>query len=80
MTKGDVFLDDDMSSDAIKAQLAATERVAKHKGYAIAIGHPHENTLAALEEWIPEAEKDGFEFVPVKESGEFEENNQELAK
>jgi polysaccharide deacetylase 2 family uncharacterized protein YibQ len=61
----DVFLDDSTMPDDIKAQLAATERVAKRQGYAIAIGHPHENTLAALEEWIPQAEQDGFELVPV---------------
>jgi polysaccharide deacetylase 2 family uncharacterized protein YibQ len=61
----DVFLDDSLSPDAIKAQLAATEKVAKHKGYAIAIGHPHDNTLGALEAWLPEAEKRGFTFVPV---------------
>jgi uncharacterized protein len=61
----DVFLDDSLTPDAIKAQLAATEKVAKRKGYAVAIGHPHENTLAALEAWLPEAEKRGFTFVPV---------------
>lgn len=62
----DVFLDDDLTSDAIKKQLAETERVAQRKGFAVAIGHPHDVTLEALEEWIPEAEKDGFEFIPVK--------------
>ena len=61
----DVFLDDNLSPDAIKAQLAVTERVARRKGHAIAIGHPHEATLAALEVWMPEAEKAGFVFVPV---------------
>jgi polysaccharide deacetylase 2 family uncharacterized protein YibQ len=61
----DVFLDDSLNPEAIKAQLAATEKVAKRKGYAVAIGHPHENTLGALEAWLPEAEKEGFTFVPV---------------
>jgi len=59
----DVFLDDSLAPEAIRAQLAATERVATRKGYAIAIGHPHEATLKALEEWLPDAEKRGFEFV-----------------
>ena len=63
----DVFLDDDMKADAVKLQLAETERVARHKGYAIAIGHPHPATLDALESWIPEAEKQGFEFVRLRE-------------
>ncbi len=61
----DVFLDDSLTVEAIKAQLAETERTAKRKGYAIAIGHPHEATLTVLEEWVPQAEKDGFELVPV---------------
>jgi uncharacterized protein len=61
----DVFLDDNMAPDAVKAQLAITERVARRKGHAVAIGHPHEVTLSALEAWIPEAEKEGFIFVPV---------------
>ena len=63
----DVFLDDDMSSNAVKAQLERTEQVARHKGYAVAIGHPHATTLDALEEWIPLAEQRGFEFVPLRQ-------------
>jgi polysaccharide deacetylase 2 family uncharacterized protein YibQ len=62
----DIFLDDNLAPEAIRAQLAATERVAKRKGYAVAIGHPHEATLTALEAWLPEAEKQGFVFVPVR--------------
>jgi hypothetical protein len=61
----DVFLDDSMTPEAVAAQLAATEKVARRKGHAVAIGHPHDVTLKALEEWIPEAEKRGFTFVPV---------------
>lgn len=61
----DVFLDDSLSPAAIHLQLAATERAAQRKGYAVAIGHPHDETLKAIEAWLPEAEKDGFEFVPV---------------
>ena len=61
----DVFLDDDMSPKAVRIQLEQTERVARHKGYAVAIGHPHAVTLQALEEWLPDAEKRGFIFVPI---------------
>ncbi len=63
----DVFLDDTASLAAINAQLAETERVARRKGYAIAIGHPNAATLTALKLWLPEAERMGFEIVPVKE-------------
>lgn len=61
----DVFLDDDMSEKSVRAQLEDTERVARRKGTAVAIGHPHAVTLQALEEWLPDAEKRGFQFVPL---------------
>ena len=61
----DVFLDDDEKIDAVRKQLARTEYVALHKGHAVAIGHPHINTLEALEEWIADAEARGFIFVPL---------------
>ncbi len=63
----DVFLDDEISLDAIRAQLAQTEHVARRKGYAVAIGHPHAATLEVLEQWLPDAEARGFTFVPIKE-------------
>lgn len=59
----DVFLDDDDSAGAVAAQLALTERIAQHSGTAIAIGHPHAATLAALEAWT--AQLKGFALVPV---------------
>lgn len=62
----DVFLDDTVEASAIRAQLEQTERIARRKGYAIAIGHPHTATLEALETWIPEAEAKGFELVPLR--------------
>jgi polysaccharide deacetylase 2 family uncharacterized protein YibQ len=63
----DVFLDDTISVDAIRAQLIETEHVARRKGYAVAIGHPHAATMDALQQWLPEAEAKGFKFVPVRE-------------
>ena len=61
----DVFLDDDMRPAAVRRQLEQTEAVARRKGYAVAIGHPHPATLDALEEWIPKAEARGMQFVPL---------------
>lgn len=46
----DVFLDHKMEVDYVKKQIKEAVKVAKLKGYAIAIGHPHENTLEALRE------------------------------
>jgi len=61
----DVFLDDDMSSDAVLRQLALAERVARENGHAIAIGHPHPNTIAALKAWLPRAKAAGFIIAPL---------------
>jgi polysaccharide deacetylase 2 family uncharacterized protein YibQ len=61
----DIFLDDDQSAAAIRAQLAAAERIAQDRGYAVAIGHPHAVTLETLEQWIPEARKRGLDLVAV---------------
>ncbi len=44
----DIFLDNVQKRSAILAQLKKAVRIAKHRGYAIAIGHPHPATLDAL--------------------------------
>ena len=64
--KRDVFLDDTQTADNVRAQLAATEQVARHKGYAVAIGHPHSVTMDVLPQWIDDVQKRGFELVPVR--------------
>jgi len=63
----DVFLDTTPTLVAVKAQLATTELIAKRKGYAIAIGHPHPATLEALESWARHVESRGFTLVPVRD-------------
>jgi len=61
----DVFLDDDRSPEAIRRQLALAKRIAQRKGYAVAIGHPHNATLDVLEKWTADAAAEGVELVPV---------------
>jgi uncharacterized protein len=61
----DVFLDDDQAPAAIAKELARTEQVARQHGSAIAIGHPHDATIAALKTWLPQAEGKGLALVPV---------------
>ncbi len=61
----DVFLDDMIDESAIYGALARLEAIARHKGYAVAIGHPHAPTINALRKWIPNAEKRGVRLVPV---------------
>jgi uncharacterized protein len=41
------------------------EAVARRKGTAIAIGHPHDATLAALSQWIVGLARSGFVLVPL---------------
>jgi polysaccharide deacetylase 2 family uncharacterized protein YibQ len=61
----DVFLDNEQESGAVHEQLARLEQVARERGTAIGIGHPHDGTIAALAEWLPTLEAKGFAVVPV---------------
>ncbi len=45
-----VFLDNDINVAKIKAQLKKAIHLAKRRGLAIAIGHPHAKTLEAIRE------------------------------
>jgi hypothetical protein len=62
----DVFLDGDESETAVEYQLAILERRARSQGTAIAIGHPHPDTLAAIRAWAENAEARGFHLVPLR--------------
>jgi len=48
-----VFLDDQPTIYAVERQFALLIRVARERGSAIAIGHPHPATLAVLQQWLP---------------------------
>jgi len=61
----DVFLDHVMTPDAVAKSLAQVEAIARRKGVAIAIGHPHDVTIAALTQWLPTLEAKGFQLVPL---------------
>lgn len=61
----DVFLDDDLAPAAIERQLALLERLAKRHGSAVAIGHAHDPTLAALAAWLPTLPAKGLMLEPV---------------
>lgn len=61
----DIFIDHVNEAGAIADQLRTIEAHALERGHAVAIGHPRELTLDALEAWIPDAEARGFRFVPV---------------
>jgi uncharacterized protein len=61
----DVFLDNEVNAPAIATQLAEVEAVARRNGSAVAIGHPHDATIAELARWIEQLPKKGFVLVPL---------------
>lgn len=61
----DVFLDDASAGAALEERWRDLLAEARSQGAAIAIGHPHEATLAFLERAVPAAVEAGYEFVPV---------------
>lgn len=63
----DVFLDNERDQTYITRQLATAERIAKLRGYAIAIGHPYPETLAALSKWQKSLEFKGIRLVPISQ-------------
>ncbi|GEM_PF-2710570 len=61
-----IFLDNDNSVKAVKAQLVELRRIARDQGTAVAIGHYRKNTLDVLAEEIPQLEKEGFEIISLR--------------
>lgn len=61
----DVFIDHDGTAEAVAARLADIESIALRQGQAVAIGHPHDLTLDALERWLPGLAERGFTLAPV---------------
>ncbi len=53
----DVFLDNVQSVPEILKQLRQAEGIAKERGHAIAIGHPHKQTIAAIRQWLKEKDQ-----------------------
>jgi polysaccharide deacetylase 2 family uncharacterized protein YibQ len=58
-----IFLDDVPSRRAILAQLDAASSDARRDGFAIAIGHPHPETIRTLSEAVPKLESQGMRLV-----------------
>ena len=58
-----VFLDDVETRGAILRQIELAERDASKEGSAIAIGHPHSTTIAALAQALPQLKSRGVRLV-----------------
>ena len=62
-TSRNVFLDDEQSPGTIRKQFALAVRDAREKGSALAIGHPHPETLQVLTDLLPDIERQGITLV-----------------
>jgi uncharacterized protein len=62
-----VFLDNVQEVGAIRLQLQQAAQIARKRGYAIAICHPHKATIEALSQVLPELKADGITFVKVSQ-------------
>lgn len=61
----DVFIDYKMDVATIRGQFEQIEAMARRHGHCIAIGHPRELTLDALEAWLPTLARKGFALWPI---------------
>jgi polysaccharide deacetylase 2 family uncharacterized protein YibQ len=61
----DVFLDNELTAENVRERLAELEGVARRNGFAVAIGHPHDATLDALEPWLRTVSSRRFSLAPV---------------
>ena len=62
-----VFLDNHLTADEITFQFNRLLRLARKQGTALAIGHPHAQTLSLLEQQLPKLEQQGIRLVSVGE-------------
>jgi polysaccharide deacetylase 2 family uncharacterized protein YibQ len=60
-----VFLDNTETTDYTLEQLRRLDRIVETNGTALAIGHPHPTTLAALASFLPQFERKDIQLVPV---------------
>ncbi|MHA6288637.1 divergent polysaccharide deacetylase family protein [Maricaulis sp. CAU 1757] len=63
----DIFLDHVINPATIADRLDEAEELARSRGWAVVIGHPHAATLDVLEAWISGAGERGVELVGVAE-------------
>ena len=62
---GDIAIDADRDSEAIAAQLARIEEMARGTGRAIGVASAFPESIEAIARWIGTVESRGFEVVPV---------------
>ena len=63
----DIFLDNSVNADDIDAQFEELIKVAKRKGSAIAIGHPHPETIRVLATNLSRLHEYGVRLISVRD-------------
>jgi polysaccharide deacetylase 2 family uncharacterized protein YibQ len=66
-TERNVFLDHKLDAGTLEYEFNRLLQLARKQGSAVAIGHPHPQTLALLEKRLPQLEQQGFRLLPVSE-------------
>ncbi len=61
----DIFLDNDRDEILIGKQLSKAIKLAKKRGWAIAIGHPYDVTYTVLSRQLPKLEEQGVQIIKV---------------
>jgi hypothetical protein len=64
-TERDVFIDNELDLQYVLRALAQAEQIARHRGHAVAMGHPHDVTIEALKRWLPGLDDRGIALVPI---------------
>jgi uncharacterized protein len=63
----DLFLDDkEEPVEQVEANIQRLAAIARRRGLAVGIGHPHPETLAALRVMLPRLQAHGIEFVTIE--------------
>ncbi|MGN8259823.1 divergent polysaccharide deacetylase family protein [Pseudomonas sp. SMSB3] len=63
----DVFLDDVRTPEAIAGQLQQGIALARKQGSAVLIGHPYPQTLAVLEQALPQLQHQGVQLIGLQQ-------------
>ena len=70
-----VFLDDVNTEDAVREQWQRLVSIARHRGFALAIGHPRSATFKVLEEELPKLADANLTLVSPSEIVKIQEQN-----
>lgn len=61
----DVFLDNDVSEEALQSQYDRALRIARNRGYAVLIGHPYPETIDFLQRELPQLATQGLQLTRI---------------